>query len=53
VARSRRLTSELWLVPANGGATAQMEFPAISIRELQITSDRKTIPIHTSEQEKS
>ena len=53
VARTRGEASELWLVPINGAAPEKIEFPAVSIRNLRMNRDGKTIAFHSGQMEMS
>ena len=47
--RSRDKTSELWLVPADGGAPRKIEFPSMRIVMLRMNPDGKTIAFTSGE----
>jgi serine/threonine protein kinase len=41
--RSRGNASELWLVPADGGAPSKIEFPKMDMKQLRLNRDGRTI----------
>ena len=41
--RTRDQSSELWLVPTEGGDARKVDFPAMSVRQMRMSSDGRTI----------